>query len=226
MAKKASSDGVYRVTEVIGTSKVSWEDAAKNAVSGRSQDVARSAHRGSLEARHESGRRQGRRLSRARPALVQVRRLRTGRSCWRGASRGRDARRELGALAGVAACDAARGTAARFRPIAPSQYWSRARSLQTSPAMRFSRSQRDERGREQLPAIGSRGLGCLDRHGGRRQTVECAARARRRHPCLGYVAAASGLLAARLAATFVGARDAASGRSADRAASCWPSRAG
>ncbi len=39
MAKKessssssASSGGVYRVTEIIGTSPVSWEDAAKNAV--------------------------------------------------------------------------------------------------------------------------------------------------------------------------------------------------
>lgn len=33
MAKKSSGgDGVYRVTEVIGTSTTSWEDAAKNAV--------------------------------------------------------------------------------------------------------------------------------------------------------------------------------------------------
>ncbi|MEO6565096.1 MAG: dodecin family protein [Casimicrobiaceae bacterium] len=32
MAKKKNSDGVYRVTEIIGTSKNSWEDAAKNAV--------------------------------------------------------------------------------------------------------------------------------------------------------------------------------------------------
>jgi flavin-binding protein dodecin len=34
MAKKSSSGdtGVYRVTEVIGTSKSSWEDAARNAV--------------------------------------------------------------------------------------------------------------------------------------------------------------------------------------------------
>lgn len=32
MAKKSSDAGVYRVTEIIGTSKVSWEDAAKNAV--------------------------------------------------------------------------------------------------------------------------------------------------------------------------------------------------
>lgn len=32
MAKKSGDSGVYRVTEVIGTSKTSWEDAAKNAV--------------------------------------------------------------------------------------------------------------------------------------------------------------------------------------------------
>jgi dodecin len=32
MAKKKSESGVYRVTEIIGTSPVSWEDAAKNAV--------------------------------------------------------------------------------------------------------------------------------------------------------------------------------------------------
>jgi dodecin len=32
MAKKKSSAGVYRVTEIIGTSSVSWEDAAKRAV--------------------------------------------------------------------------------------------------------------------------------------------------------------------------------------------------
>ena len=32
MAKKASDSGVYRVTEVIGTSATSWEDAAKTGV--------------------------------------------------------------------------------------------------------------------------------------------------------------------------------------------------
>ena len=33
MAKQKQSDnGVYRVTEIIGTSKTSWEDAARNAV--------------------------------------------------------------------------------------------------------------------------------------------------------------------------------------------------
>ena len=32
MAKKSTASGVYRVTEIIGTSKVSWEDAAKSAV--------------------------------------------------------------------------------------------------------------------------------------------------------------------------------------------------
>jgi flavin-binding protein dodecin len=32
MAKKQSATTVYRVTEIIGTSTISWEDAAKNAV--------------------------------------------------------------------------------------------------------------------------------------------------------------------------------------------------
>jgi flavin-binding protein dodecin len=32
MAKKKSDTGVYRVTEIIGSSPISWEDAAKNAV--------------------------------------------------------------------------------------------------------------------------------------------------------------------------------------------------
>ena len=32
MAKKAAGGGVYRVTEIIGTSKKSWEEAAANAV--------------------------------------------------------------------------------------------------------------------------------------------------------------------------------------------------
>ena len=32
MAKKDTESGVYRVTEIIGTSKVSWEDAARSAV--------------------------------------------------------------------------------------------------------------------------------------------------------------------------------------------------
>ena len=39
MAKKGSNDGVYRVTEVIGTSKVSWEDAAKNAITVASKTL-------------------------------------------------------------------------------------------------------------------------------------------------------------------------------------------
>ena len=32
MAKKNRAEGVYRVIDVIGTSKSSWEDAAKQAV--------------------------------------------------------------------------------------------------------------------------------------------------------------------------------------------------
>jgi flavin-binding protein dodecin len=32
MPKKAAGEGVYRVIDIIGTSKRSWEDATKNAV--------------------------------------------------------------------------------------------------------------------------------------------------------------------------------------------------
>ena len=39
MGKKNGSDGVYRVIDVIGTSKTSWEDAAKNAVETASKSL-------------------------------------------------------------------------------------------------------------------------------------------------------------------------------------------
>ena len=40
MAKKSSpGDGIYRVTEVIGTSTKSWEDAAANAVAAASKTL-------------------------------------------------------------------------------------------------------------------------------------------------------------------------------------------
>ena len=40
MAKKSSaSEGVYRVIDVIGTSKASWEDAARSAVSTASKSL-------------------------------------------------------------------------------------------------------------------------------------------------------------------------------------------
>lgn len=60
MAKKGSagsSDGVYRVTEVIGTSKVSWEDAAKNAVSAAAKSLRelRIAEITKLDMKVESG---------------------------------------------------------------------------------------------------------------------------------------------------------------------------
>jgi hypothetical protein len=37
--KLMSGDSVYRITEIIGTSKVSWEDAAKNAVETASKTL-------------------------------------------------------------------------------------------------------------------------------------------------------------------------------------------
>lgn len=34
-----TGDSVYRITEIIGTSKTSWEDAAKNAIETASQTL-------------------------------------------------------------------------------------------------------------------------------------------------------------------------------------------
>ena len=39
MAKSKSNTAVYRVTEIIGTSTASWEDAAKNAVETASRSL-------------------------------------------------------------------------------------------------------------------------------------------------------------------------------------------
>ena len=38
-AKKSAGEGVYRVTEVIGTSTKSWEEAASNAVAAASRTL-------------------------------------------------------------------------------------------------------------------------------------------------------------------------------------------
>jgi dodecin len=58
MAKtKSSGSGVYRVTDVIGTSKVSWEDAAKNAVETAAKSLRdlRIAEVGKLDMKIEDG---------------------------------------------------------------------------------------------------------------------------------------------------------------------------
>ena len=39
MAKKTTDSGVYRVTEIIGTSTTSWEDAARRAVETASKTL-------------------------------------------------------------------------------------------------------------------------------------------------------------------------------------------
>ncbi|HET7096852.1 MAG TPA: dodecin family protein [Casimicrobiaceae bacterium] len=57
MAKKTAGEGVYRVTEVIGTSRVSWEDAAKNAVTTAAKTLRdlRIAEVSMLDMKVESG---------------------------------------------------------------------------------------------------------------------------------------------------------------------------
>jgi dodecin len=56
MARK-KSEGVYRVTEVIGTSRSSWEDAAKNAIetAAKSLHDLRVAEVAQLDAKVENG---------------------------------------------------------------------------------------------------------------------------------------------------------------------------
>jgi flavin-binding protein dodecin len=39
MAKKQAASAVYRITDIIGTSTTSWEDAAKNAVETASKSL-------------------------------------------------------------------------------------------------------------------------------------------------------------------------------------------
>jgi flavin-binding protein dodecin len=57
MAKKNADSGVYRVTEIIGTSPVSWEQAAKNAVetAGKTLRDLRIAEVGQLDMKIEDG---------------------------------------------------------------------------------------------------------------------------------------------------------------------------
>jgi len=75
MAKK-QADAVYKIVEVVGVSDKSWEDAGRSAVetaagSLRDLRVAESNANG-----HEVGKRQGRRISHPRVALLQIRSLR------------------------------------------------------------------------------------------------------------------------------------------------------
>ena len=57
MAKKKVDTGVYRVTEIIGTSPISWEQAAKNAVetAGKTLRDLRIAEVGQLDMKIEDG---------------------------------------------------------------------------------------------------------------------------------------------------------------------------
>jgi flavin-binding protein dodecin len=58
MAKSKAAVAVYRVTEIIGTSTTSWEDAAKNAVETAAKSLRdlRVAEIGKLDMKVENGR--------------------------------------------------------------------------------------------------------------------------------------------------------------------------
>lgn len=55
--KKTASGGVYRVTELIGTSEISWEDAARRAVETAAKTLRdlRVAEVGKLDMKIENG---------------------------------------------------------------------------------------------------------------------------------------------------------------------------
>ena len=57
MAKKKTESGVYRVTEIIGTSPISWEEAAKNAVETAASSLRdlRVAEIGKLDLKIDNG---------------------------------------------------------------------------------------------------------------------------------------------------------------------------
>ncbi len=57
MAKGKKDNGVYRITEIIGTSRTSWEDAAKKAVetAGKSLRELRIAEVSQLDMKVENG---------------------------------------------------------------------------------------------------------------------------------------------------------------------------
>ena len=57
MARKIQSEGIYKVVEIIGSSKISWEDAAKRAVqtAARTLRDLRVAEISKLDMRVEDG---------------------------------------------------------------------------------------------------------------------------------------------------------------------------
>ena len=127
MAKKGSSDGVYRVIDVIGTSSISWEDAAKRAVSTASKSLRDLRIAEVVEARHEGRGREGRRVPRARAAVVQVRGLTGG---------GPDRSRALVLAVRSARVRAALRAAPRFA-AGPLVFAARRAAAERAPAVRF-----------------------------------------------------------------------------------------
>jgi len=78
MDKTVYTSSVYCVTELIGTSESSWEDAAKHAVETATKSGARRARGGSEQTRFGDRRWQSHRFPRAGESVVQARRERPG----------------------------------------------------------------------------------------------------------------------------------------------------
>ncbi|MGH8752202.1 MAG: dodecin family protein [Burkholderiales bacterium] len=57
MAKESAGEGIYKIVEIVGSSKISWEDAAKRAVQAASRTLRdlRVAEIGKLDMKVEDG---------------------------------------------------------------------------------------------------------------------------------------------------------------------------
>ena len=75
MAKKQKSGGVYRIVDVVGVSKTSWEDAGTPRGGNRGQLASRSARRRGHQDGHDGGERQSLRVPHPRRTVVQIREL-------------------------------------------------------------------------------------------------------------------------------------------------------
>ena len=68
-------DSIYKIIDIVGTSKTSWEEAAKNAVGDRRKVPGRPEGRGGRQTGHGDRQEQGRRLPGTGEHLLQVSRV-------------------------------------------------------------------------------------------------------------------------------------------------------
>ena len=142
-SKKQAAATVYRVTEIIGTSTVSWEDAAKSAVETAAKSLRdlRVAEVGQLDMKVENGKVVAYRARVALSFKYQGGACTLSRSCRRRAPALVSAEMALRTLAGEAARAAARRSWSWPRAVPPSARASEARrgASRSPPGVRWGK---------------------------------------------------------------------------------------